>query len=340
MAHELEIRDGQACMMYAGETPWHKLGTKVEKEVTSAACIRLAGLDWRVEKQPLYIAGKNAVDGIPVIGSVAPDRYGVVRMDDQKVLGVVGSAYEVIQNEEAFAFLDSLVGEGLAMYHTAGSLFGGRKLFITCKLPESMNIGPDQIDKYLVLATAHDGSMMMHVKWTPIRVVCWNTMSAAFRIGANGKVDKTTDMVSILHRGKIQEQVKAARDVLGLTRAYYDRVEECFNKLRQCKIRECDFTRFVNRLVPDGERADGQKIDRSKHRDAIRAMYHGGLGNDHPDVAGTKWAAYSAVTEYVDHGRAYHKSDSGEAAEVRMNAIVWGQGARMKREALEMLMAE
>lgn len=339
MAHEIETRNGQACMMYAGKTPWHGLGVKVEKEVTSAACIRLAGLDWTVEKHPLYIAAEKTIDGIPVIGSKAPDRYGVVRMDDRKVLGVVGSAYIPIQNTEAFGFLDSLVGEGLAMYHTAGSLFGGRKVFIACKLPTSVQVGPDQIDKYLVLATAHDGSMMMHVKWTPIRVVCWNTMSAAFGIGRNGEV-RATDCVSIIHRGRVQEQVKAARDVLGLTEVYYKRVEECFNKLRETKLRECDVTRFFNRLIPDGEGADGKKIDRSKNREVLRTLYRNGIGNEHLDVAGTKWAAFNAVTEYVDHSRAYHACESGGKEDVRMNAIVWGAGSKMKKEALEMLAVE
>jgi len=171
MAHNIEIKDGQACMFYAGETPWHRLGTQVEKEVTAAAAIRLAGLDWKVEKRPMYIAGQARVDGIPVLGPEIPDKFAVVRTEDNHVLGVVGSAYECIQNAEAFGFLDGLVGEGLAMFHTAGSLFGGRKVFVACKLPESINVGPDRVDKYLLLATGHDGNTLMQVKWTPIRVV-------------------------------------------------------------------------------------------------------------------------------------------------------------------------
>ena len=337
MAHELEITtSGEARMFYAGETPWHRLGTKVEKEVTAAAAIRLAGLDWTVEKRPLYIAGKNTVDGIPVIGNQAPDRFAVVRTEDEKVLGVVGSAYTPIQNAEAFGFLDALVGEGLTMFHTAGSLFGGRRVFITCKLPDSVQVGPDQVDQYLALATAHDGSMMMHVKWTPIRVVCHNTMSAAFEIGADGKV-RATDTVSILHRGNYKDYLAEARAMLKLTDLYYARLAETFNRLRETKLRDCDWSRFTNRLVPDGQKKDGTPIDRSKIREQLGYLYRHGIGNDHPDVKGTKWAAYNAVTEYVDHGKEFADGNSGDAADYRMNSIIWGNGSLMKKRALDML---
>ncbi len=337
MSHELEIREnGEARMFYAGEAPWHRLGTKVDKEVTAAAAIRLAGLDWKVEKRPMFIQGEKEVDGIPVIGNKVPDRFAIVRTEDSKVLGVVGSAYTPIQNEEAFGFLDALVGEGLTMFHTAGSLFGGRRVFVTCKLPDSVSVGPDQIDKYLALATAHDGTMMMHVKWTPIRVVCYNTMSAAFAIGADGKV-RATDTVSILHRGNYKDYLAQARDMLKLTEVYYARLAETFNKLRETKLRDCDWTRFTNRLVPDGEKKDGTKTDRSKVRDGLTLLYRQGIGNDHPDVKGTKWAAYNAVTEYVDHGKEFSDGDNGGADDYRMQSIIWGAGSLMKKKALDML---
>jgi phage/plasmid-like protein (TIGR03299 family) len=330
-------------MFYAGETPWHRLGTAVEKEVTAAAAIRLAGLDWKVEKRPMFIQGKKQVDGIPVIGNKVPDRFAIVRTEDDRVLGTVGGAYTPIQNEEAFQFLDALVGEGLTMFHTAGSLFGGRRVFVTCKLPDSVQVGPDQVDKYLALATAHDGSMKMHVKWTPIRVVCWNTLSAAFNLDLKGKVRSSdnkhdeTDMVSIMHRPNYKDYLAQAREILHLTDLYYQRLAETFNKLRETKLRDCDWTRFTTRLIPDGESKEGKKTDRSKVRDQLTFLYRQGAGNDHPDVKGTKWAAYNAVTEYVDHGKEFSDGDNGGAADYRMQSIIWGTGSLMKKKALDML---
>ena len=135
----------------------------------------MAGLDrWNVVAVPV---GAQGLDGT---WQEVAGRKAIMRGMDGQVFGIVTDAYEVIQNEEAGSFLEALVGEGLAMFHTAGSLFGGRRVFVCCKLPDSLEIGPDKVDKYLVAIWGHDGTMAFHVKWTPIRVVCWNTASAAF----------------------------------------------------------------------------------------------------------------------------------------------------------------
>jgi len=333
MAHELEINEnGDARMMYAGKAPWHGLGIKVETEVTSGAAMRLAQLDWEVEKSPIYA---QVLKGDEIsYGEVSTHRV-VVRKEDQKVLGLVGESYETIQNHEAFGFLDSLVGEGLTMFNTAGSLFGGRRVFCCCKLPDSVQVGPDQVDKYLVAIWGHDGTMAYHIKWTPIRVVCWNTASAAFDIDG-GKV-KATDCVTLRHTKHWKDHAKEAREVLRLTNLYYDRLEECFNKLLQTPLRESDFTKFANKIYPDGENEKGKTIDRSKNRDALRALFHHGRGNDHPDVKGTRWAAYGAITEYIDHEKRYYESKYGTVNDTRMNSVIWGQGANVKKAALDLL---
>ena len=210
MAHELEMQeDGTARMFYAGTAPWHGLGTAVEKELTWEGAIRLAGLDrWNVQLAPL---------GALTLGGTWEEiegRQAIMRGMDGQVFGIVTDAYEVIQNEEAGSFLESLVGEGLALFDTAGSLFGGRRVFVCCKLPDSMAIGPDQVDKYLVALWGHDGTMAFHIKWTPIRVVCWNTASAAFEI-SGGKVH-ATDCVSIVHRSNWKDRAAEAREALEL----------------------------------------------------------------------------------------------------------------------------
>jgi len=335
MAHELEVQEnGDARMFYAGKAPWHGLGTKVEKEVTSTAAMKLAGLDWKVEKQPLYVK-KYSDDGEAERYEPFDTHRVVVRTEDRKVLGMVGQWYELIQNEEAVAFLDSLVGEGLAMYNTAGSLFGGRRVFCCCKLPESIQVGPDQVDKYLVAIWGHDGGMAFHIKWTPIRVVCWNTASAAFQI-RGGKVE-ATDSVSIRHTIHWKNHAKEAREILNLTNLYYDRLEECFQKLIKSKFRESDFTRFANKLFPDGVNEKGNTIDRSWLRDPLRGLFHHGRGNDHTDVKGTRWAAYNAVTEFIDHEKVYYESQYGGVADTRMNQVIWGPGSNIKKRALDLL---
>ena len=306
--------------------------------------VRLASLDWLVEKRPLFLQGRKKVDGIPVIGQEAPDHEAVVRKTDNKVLGVVGKRqYEPIQNGEAMAFLDALVGEGLAMFHTAGSMFGGRRIFVTCKLPDSIQVGPDKIDKYLALCMGHDGRLALHIKWTGIRVVCWNTCSAAFNIWG-GKV-KATDAVSIRHTKGWKNRVDEVRKVLDLTDVYYQRLDECFNKLRKQRMSAIQIKNFATKLFPsDAVDDDGNPqipAQTEKRRAAIKLLFDKGHGNDVKGVKGTRWAAYNAVTQYVDWHRPTKNvtaDDYGEK-DVRLHSIVWGGGATLKKRALQLLTA-
>jgi len=338
MAHELEMnKDGQARMFYAGELPWHGLGTGDEKEVTAEAAIRFARLDWAVEERPLYVQRPMTVNGWEVVKT----HKAIVRSEDQKTLGIVGSGYQPIQNVEAFGFLDALVGEGCAMFHTAGSLFDGKRIFITCKMPDDIEVGPDKVNKYLALATSHDGSLSVHIKWTPVRVVCWNTLSAAFNI-YGGKVH-ATDAVTVRHTINYKENMAEARRLLDLTDAYYKRVEACFNRLIATPMSEVAFEQFAEKLYePTGKPDESGKpvvtaqCDK-KRKEAMR-LYHYGIGNMNPDVSGTRWAAYNAITEQVDHHKSYRESVlGGGTADARMTSIVWGSGAATKKRALEML---
>lgn len=332
MAHELEIKaDGQARMMYAGTAPWHNLGKAVEKEVTWAGAMEAAELaNWNVQLVP--------VQAVMSDGSVKVIDNGkaIVRGLDGQVFATVTDSYQTIQNEEAGQFLEAMVGEGLAMFHTAGSLFGGRKVFASCKLPESIQVGPDQVDKYLVAMWSHDTTLALHIKWTGIRVVCWNTASAAFQI-RGGRV-KATDCMTIYHTKNWKDCLGQAREILDVTNIYYQQLEKCFQQLQATPFRESDFTKFVAKMYPDEEKPSGTgKIDRSKIREEIRAIYHTGIGLDHPHVKNTRWAAYNAITEYVDHHKKYYEGKYGAEADMRMNAVIWGGGAQTKKEALELL---
>jgi len=337
MAHELETNEqGQARMFYAGQAPWHGLGKRVESEVTSEEALKLAQLDWEVEKRPIFTRGTAEIDGIPVIGEEIDTHQAIFRKQDNKLFGVVGAGYEIIQNHEAMSFLDTLTGEGLAMFHTAGSMFEGRRVFVSCKLPDSIQVGPDQVDKYLVALWGHDGTMAYHIKWTPIRVVCWNTASAAFGI-RGGKV-QATDCVTIKHTTHWRDKTDEVREILDLTNVYYTRLEECFNKLIATPMNVTEFDGFAKKLYPDEQKKGQDKpIDRSKTREQLKSNWFDGIGLDHPDVKNTRWAAWNAVTEYIDHDRKYYEGKTGGVADIRMNSVIWGQGSQIKKKALDLL---
>jgi len=324
MAHEIEMVNGQARMMFAGKLPWHGLGQAVEKEVTAAAAIRLAGLDWTIEKHPVFLKGKNDVDGIPVIGSSVPNAFAVLRPEDSQILGVVTGAYEIIQNSDCFDFMDSIIGEGQAIYHTAGSLFNGRIIFITLKLPTDAKVGPDKIEKYILLSSSHDGSQALSIQWTPVRVVCANTLSAAFGDCSSG--------IKIRHRRNYRGKVEEARKVLQLTEVYYAELEKCFNQLLNTPFTNINMEDFAEDLFHvEGTVSKQTKAKRSR----IVELFSTGQGN--AAVGNTKWAAYNAVTEFVDHNTKFRTREGVSEADARMNNVMFGTGYELKNKALKLL---
>ena len=152
-------------MFYVRETPWHGLGIKVSEAPNSKDALKLAGLDWNVVQEPIFTETEECIDGYKAN----------VRDSDRKVLGVVTDRYKVIQNEEAFAFTDELLGEGVR-YETAGSVQGGKKVWMLARMPQEYIISGERISPYLVFSNTHDGSGAIKVALTPIRVVCNNTL--------------------------------------------------------------------------------------------------------------------------------------------------------------------
>ena len=207
MAHHLAQTNGKTAMFYFGEAPWHKLGTKLENPATAAEAIIAAGLNYQVELVDLFTEA-----GTPV-----PRRKGVIRSDSRQVLGSVGTSYIPVQNEEAFQFLDALVADGGLRYHTAGALGNGERVWMLAKLPGHIRVNgtEDITDKFLLLHNSHDGSSPLRVHFTPIRVVCQNTLAIAERNGRGLGV-------SIMHKGDLETKVREAQKVLGLANKFYD----------------------------------------------------------------------------------------------------------------------
>jgi phage/plasmid-like protein (TIGR03299 family) len=179
MAHNICIQNGEASMFYVDEVPWHGLGTKLEGPATAQEAISAAKLDWPVIKIPLYAGGdgerKHRV----------PDRFAIVPAhrwgrEDCPAFGIVGNDYTPLQNHEAFDFFDSIVGEKAAIYHTAGALGDGERIWILARLPTDIHVAGDAVNKYLLLSNTHDGNNSVQAKFTPIRVVCENTLTMAW----------------------------------------------------------------------------------------------------------------------------------------------------------------
>jgi phage/plasmid-like protein (TIGR03299 family) len=304
-------------MMYVKDAPWHGLGTKLENLATSVEAIEVAGLDYTVVKKPIWAIINEENKHYSHI----PGKFATVRTDTNEALGVVGSRYHVIQNKDAFRFFDSLVGEGAAIYETAGALGNGERIWILAKLPGHIKVkGNDIVDKYLLLSNSHDGSSIVRAKLTPIRVVCSNTLSMAL-----GR--RTDEEVRVRHTANAEEMLEEAHKLLGLTNQLYDEVTAIFQKMSLVDITGKQLVDYVKTLVPDNE--DAERHTRTENiRSKILDLHDSGVGSTMS--RGTVWGAYNAVTEFTDH--VYTTTEVNK----KLASIWFGSGAQMKNKAFSL----
>jgi phage/plasmid-like protein (TIGR03299 family) len=269
-------------------------------------------LNYTVVKKPL----KEAVD-LSQPG-IIPDRWATVRTDTGAVLGIVDDRYEPVQNRDAFRFFDNLVGTDEAIYETAGSLGRGERVWILAKLPGYIKVNrKDIVGKYLLLSNSHDGSSLIRVKLTPIRVVCNNTLTAALQ-GAGD--------IQIRHTANAEEDLKQAVSLLGLTNSLYEQLDAIFNRMALTKITDTQLQDYVNALVPDEPEGGDLKKNR-EIRDTFLTLHESGLGADLS--RGTLWGAFNCVTEYTDH-----RTDGNPAT--RLESMWFGRGEQLKLKAFQL----
>lgn len=348
----LDTSGGRVRVMVAGQLPWHGLGVNVDKAVTSEEAIKLAGLDWDVKKVQLHYS-INGVD------HVANDTFGIVRLDTDEYLGSVGSRYKPIQNVHGFDFLDGVLSDFGAKYETAGSLYGGKQVWMLAHLPKqafTIN-GGDEIEPYVIFSNCHDGSGSAWCYPTSVRVVCANT----FRLSKGEK----SKGLSIRHTGNVKDKIKVAQTALGFAVQSFEQFKEDAETMYHKKIEIESYASELLDAVLDITQAEvdkgadvlaaaitkdsvqrdlevkklQKKIDkREKVLEEILERYEGercGFG----DMRGTAWAGFNAVTEYADHSKQGRKvGDEEERASRRFESVLIGEMDNMKQVAYEMAM--
>ena len=219
-------------MFWTGRTtPWHGLGIRVMEAPTSKEALGLAGLDWKVVQEPIYTETNELIPGYKAN----------VRDSDSKVLGVVTDRYKIVQNEEAFAFTDALLGEGVR-YETAGSLQEGKKVWVLARLPHEYIITGERISPFLVFSNSHDGSGAIKVALTPIRVVCQNTLNLALA--------QSKRCWSTIHTGEVKQKMEEAKNTLFMAEKYMDSLGKEFENLRMKKMTDKEVMDYIDILLP------------------------------------------------------------------------------------------
>jgi phage/plasmid-like protein (TIGR03299 family) len=296
----------------SGEVPWHGLGAVLDEYPKSIdEALEEAGLGWKVShgdvlvvKRPEWtdhLGTKHPPELIPAKGFKAN-----VREDTGDVLGIVSDEYEVVDNRAAFAFLDALIGSDMH-FETAGSLWGGRRVWVLARLPEHVELGGDLSATYVYVANSHDGSMAVTAAVTPIRIVCANTLGAALRQSGHGVNAQRT--FRFRHTGNLQAKFAEARQVLGMTINYQKQFKELADRMASEPIAEWALERRVLRHLWTIDEDLGKVARANRERTIERVLDlfrgRGAAGDTTGNSPGTKWVAFNAISEHLDYGRRY-----------------------------------
>ena len=268
-------------MFYVRETPWHGLGTRVMEAPGSEDALELAGLNWKVRQEPIYTDNNLLIPGYKAN----------VRDLDEKVLGVVTDRYKVVQNDEAFAFTDGLLGEGVR-YETAGALLDGRKVWILARMPREFIINGEQISPYLVFSNTHDGSGAIKVAVTPIRVVCNNTLNLA-----SSTAKRSWSMV---HTGDVQGKMEEAKQTLFMAEKYMSRLGREFENLRKIELTDRQVMDYIKLLLPYENEDNSLHVRNiNRLREDMQKRYFD--APDLKDVGNNAYRFVNAVSDFATH---------------------------------------
>jgi phage/plasmid-like protein (TIGR03299 family) len=336
MSHNIHFNEqtGKHSFFSVQEKAWHGLGQIVRDYPTSEEAIRHAGLDYEVVKSPLFTQGNGLsirADGIvDNQGAIkVPDYYATMRTDNNAVLGVVGKDYEVVQNRDAFSFFDSIVGGDGIQYETAGALGKGECIFITAQLPDYIRVGKeDLIEKYLFLTTSHNGSGSITAAFTPIRIVCANTLNAAMHRKSNA--------IRIRHTVNAKQRLEQAHKVMGISNTLAIQLENIFNHWTKVPITDREVKKLVQAaLAPNKEvlknLREGKEDELSTcFKNMCEDAYEYGMSNPSQQMVttkGTLFGAYNTITGYFQNVRNY-KND-----EAKVKSLLLGGTAQLRTQA-------
>jgi len=275
-------------MFYTRETPWHGLGTKVMEAPSSKEALTLAGLDWKVIQEPVYTVEGSAIEGYKAN----------IRNTDRKVLGVVTGRYKVVQNHEAFAFTDGLLKEGVR-YETAGSLQGGRRIWLLAHMPHDYIIAGERFDPYFLFSSTHDGSGAVKVALTPVRVVCQNTLNLALSTAKRSW--------SMMHTGDIKGKMQEAGETLLMAESYMDSLGQEFETLRKKKLTDREVKDYIEILLPAEDGSTPQQVKNMKRLQEDMA-YRYFDAPDLQDVGKNAYRFINAVSDFATHSRPLRKT--------------------------------
>lgn len=329
-----QFEDGSAAFASARVDAWHQLGSVLPENLTAEDVMIYARLGgWDVRKTPITTVDPETNAVLDVPGKWATVRTNPVSRKAEALGGVVGDWYKPIQNEDHVSFLNALTDQSGAVFETAGSLDGGRRVFVTMKLPEAMTVGGvDRSDLYICAMNSHDGTTAFRTILTPVRVVCSNTLAAAMG-------NRLSQEHKIRHTGNGLNAVAQARESLALgwefVAAFEAEAEKLINTPLTSQKTEAVLTRLFGKIEMDGKEPAKGQAQRVRKYDIVRGLLK---APTQENIAGTRWALYNALTEYSDHFRPMFGRVADVQSQNRAEFAVQ-RGMEFKAEAFSLLTA-
>jgi len=306
MAHNLEMVNGKAQMAYAGETPWHGLGTAVSNDISVDDMLVKSGLDWNVYSTDTFyeLNGKMVKTG----------KKALVRDMDGKFLSQISDAWNPVQNREAFEFFREFVDEGSMEMHTAGSLRGGKLVWVLAKLKDEgfELFNGDKMEGYLLFSNPHEFGSGINIRFTPIRVVCNNTLTASLN-------SNSLNAISVNHRRAFNSD--AVKETLGISHEKMEQYKDMAFFLGSKRFTNATIDDYFNVIWP----TTGKK-EMSRNAELAKEVLHTQPGAEFAE--GSWWQAFNAVTYLTDH-------KLGRSTDTRLTSAWFGANQRTKLKALE-----
>jgi phage/plasmid-like protein (TIGR03299 family) len=302
-------------MFYSGSVPWHGEGNPIADEhlYDMKEGIRTAGMDWEVALKDL-----QTVDGEAV------SHKACYRKSDNKILGVVGPRWTPVQNWDMFNWFQPWLDTKTVQLHTAGSLAGGEKVWVLCKIvADDMKIVEgDDVAKFILLANSHNGTMAVRAGFTPIRVVCQNTLAGAISCAES-------KLIRVRHSANVVGNLDKIREIMDLANQEFEATAEQYRFLASRHFHAGDLRKYV-KIILDVENVGDEDLP-TKTKNIMEEIFHmvsAGRGQDNPHVKGTWWSAYNGVNEYLNYAK-------GRSVSNRMDSLWFGQGATLNQKALD-----
>jgi len=322
MAHEITIRDdGFAEAAFSMTPAWHGLGKVFDHPMTSREALTGAGLDWQVIQQPVGTLDQNGQ------WSTLDGYYANIREDSGVVLGVVRNQYKVVQNVEAFQFLDRLVDDNSIRFESAFSIRGGRKVILLARMPGADEVVKgDHLLRYILLSLSHDGTEAIRFGPTSVRVVCANTYALANR-------ESTIRDLVVPHKGNVESKLRQARYILATLSQEFAAHVNIVRQLAARKLSQKEWADFLDAVCPPPLPTLGKRLARIMEaaRDEVTQKFRQNNQNL-PGIEGTAWAAFCAFSEFVDHLPRRGRTEQ-ERLETRFNVCLFGDGQARKDHA-------